>query len=128
MLAGVSEQVGCDLVMLFDESVNSDKFLIYLDTLRAKYFFDDICLYMDNLNVHRSRRAKDRMEELGIAYIFNPIYSPELNGIEETFSIVKRAVKARRLQAILDGDEIDLKQVIYDSFQNINRLKIAHCI
>ena len=83
---------------------------------------------MDNLNVHRSHRAKDRMEELGIAYIFNPIYSPELNGIEEVFSIVKRAVKARRLQAILNGDEIDLKHVIYDSFQNIKRLKIAHCI
>ena len=55
--AGVSEQLGCDLIMLFDFSVNITKFKVYLDELRSKYFFDDICLYMDNLKVHTSKEV-----------------------------------------------------------------------
>ena len=48
---------------------------------------------MDNLNVHTSKRAKLRMEDLGIGYVFNPIYSPQFNPIEEVFSMAKRLNK-----------------------------------
>ena len=46
VIAGVSEQFGTDLVMLFDFSIDKKKFKVYLDELRSKYFFDDICLYI----------------------------------------------------------------------------------
>jgi len=82
--------MGTDLVMLFDQSVNIEKFKIYLDELRSKYFFDDICLYIDNLSVHKSRVVKERMDELSIGYVFSPIYSPDLNPVEYVFSIAKR--------------------------------------
>ena len=89
--------------MMFDSSVNNEKFKIYLDELRAKYFFDDICIYMDNLSVHSSKKIKERMDELGFAYIYSPVYSPEFNGVEEVFAMAKREIKGRRLQAIMDG-------------------------
>ena len=89
VLAGVSEQIGTDLVMLFDFSVNKEKFKVYLDELRSRYFFDDICLYIDNLSVHRSLEIRDRMDELSIAYIFSPIYSPDYNPVEYVFSMAK---------------------------------------
>ena len=54
-------------MMMFDSSVNNEKFKIYLDELRAKYFFDDICIYMDNLTVHTSNVIKERMDELVFA-------------------------------------------------------------
>jgi len=111
-LAGVSEQLGTDLVMLFDYSVNKKKFKVYLDELRARYFFDDICIYMDNLSVHRSIEIRERMDELGIAYIFSPIYSPDLNPVEYVFSMVKKQIKAERLNAIVNEQEIDLYSVI----------------
>ena len=75
--------------MLFDDSVNIDKFKVFLDELRSKYFFDDICIYMDNLSVHISRVIKDRLDELGFAYVYGPPYSPDFNGVESVFSIVK---------------------------------------
>ena len=79
--------------MLFDHSVNIVKFKVYLDELRAKYFFDDICLYIDNLTVHRSLEVRNRMDELSIGYIFSPIYSPDYNPVEYVFSIAKREIK-----------------------------------
>ena len=60
-----------------------------MQDLRDKYIFDDICLYMDNLSVHRSKVVKERMDELGFAYIYSPAYSPEFNPIESVFSIAK---------------------------------------
>jgi len=90
VIAGVSEQLGCDLVMQFDFSVNKEKFKVYLDELRARYFFDDICIYLDNLSVHVSNEIKERMDELSIAYVYSPVYSPDLNPVEYCFSIAKK--------------------------------------
>ena len=76
--------------MLFDFSVDKSKFKVFLDELRARYFMDDICIYFDNLSVHKSNDVKERMDELSIAYIFSPIYSPDYNPIEYVFSIAKK--------------------------------------
>ena len=86
--------------MMFDYSINKEKFKIFLDELRSTYFYDDLCIYMDNLSVHTSKEIKARMDELGIAYIYSPIYSPEFNPIETIFSLAKRQIKNERLKAI----------------------------
>jgi len=104
--------VGLDLVMLFDKSINVKKFKIYLDELRSRYFFDDICIYMDNLSSHVSNATKERLDELGIAYVYGPPYSPNFNGIEFCFSMIKQRIKLRRLRAIMRREEIDLKKVV----------------
>ena len=83
--------------MLFEDSINIDKFKIFLDELRNRYFLDDICIYFDNLSVHRSHQVRDRMDLLGIAYVYGPSYSPEFNGIEYLFSIAKASVKKKRI-------------------------------
>lgn len=86
--------------MTFDNSVNIPKFKTYIEELRRRYFFDDLCIYMDNLSVHRSKVIRERLEELSIEVIFNPAYSPEFNGIESVFSIFKNKYKRKRLQCI----------------------------
>ena len=91
--------------MLFDSSVTINKFKVFLDELRRKYFYDDLCIFMDRLSVHVSKRTIERMDELGIAYIFNSIYSPQFNGVEEYFSIAKKIVKDRRLDSIINNKE-----------------------
>ena len=86
VLAAVSKEYGVDMLMTFETSVNILKFKIFIDELRTKYFYEDICIYMDNLSVHRSRAVKERLDELSIAYVFGPPYSPEFNPIESVFS------------------------------------------
>ena len=57
---------------------------------------------MDNLSVHRSLVVRERLDELSIAYIYSPPYSPDFNGIESVFSIFKNKLKKERMQAILN--------------------------
>ena len=99
-IAGVSQQRGVDLVMSFYDSIDIPKFKIYLDNLRDKYFFDDICIWMDGFTVHRSNIIKERMDELGFVWIQNPGYSPDYNPIKAVFSIYKNKLKRARMKAI----------------------------
>ena len=101
VIAGISKECGVDLVSTYNRSINIPKFKQFLQNLRDKFFFEDICIYMDNLSVHRSREVKERMDEMSIPYIFGPPYSPDYNSIEYVFSIVKREIKKRRLEAVL---------------------------
>ena len=101
LIGGVSNEIGVDLAITFDNSVNIPKFKIYLEELRARYFFDDLCIYFDNLSVHRSLEVRNRLDELSIAYVYSPPYSPDFNGIESVFSIFKNQLKKERIKAII---------------------------
>ena len=90
--------------MTFKNSVNIPKFKIYLEELRARYFFDDMCIYFDNLSVHRSLEVRNRLDELSIAYVYSPPYSPDFNGIESVFSIFKNKLKKERIKAIVSKE------------------------
>ena len=81
--------MGLEHIEVFDNSINKNKFKIFLDNLRSKYPFDDMMLVMDNLAVHRSREVRQRMDELGFPHTFTPAYSPTYNGVEEVINIGK---------------------------------------
>ena len=72
VLAAISKEYGLDHVSIFKQSVNIPKFKEFIQDLRDKYFFEDICIYMDNLAVHRSNQVKERLAEMSIPYIFSP--------------------------------------------------------
>ena len=101
VLAGISKEYGLDYISTFDRSVNIPKFKEFIQNLRDKFFFEDICIYMDNLSVHRSKAVKERLDEMSILYVFGPPYSPDYNPIESVFSIAKKELKTRRLEAVL---------------------------
>jgi transposase len=58
---------------------------------------------LDNLQAHRSPRARQAIEARGAALWFLPSYSPDLNPIEEAFAKVKallRTAAARTHEAL----------------------------
>jgi transposase len=60
-------------------------------------------IVMDNLNVHKSARARELVEAEGCRWEFLPTYSPDLNPIEGMWSKLKahlRAVAARTQEAL----------------------------
>jgi len=128
VLFAISREGGVELVHVHEKSINKQKFKVFLDELRRCHPFTDIMLMMDNLSLHKANDTKTRMDELGFRYTFTPIYSPQFNGIEEVINIGKKAVKAKRLQLIVDGVEENLNQVILDSFKNICPHQAAKCI
>ena len=48
---------------------------------------------MDNLSVHKTRGMMELYKSLSITPIFNIPYSPDFNGIESYFSLVKASYK-----------------------------------
>ena len=75
---------------------------------------------MDNLSLHKSRAMKKRLDELGFLYAFTPTYSPQYNGIEEVIGIGKQMIKKRRLDMLLNGNNINLNNLIHESFKSID--------
>ena len=57
MLAGISKEKGREHFMIFDFSVNIPKFQEYLAELRAANQEDKICIFMDNLSCHISKKS-----------------------------------------------------------------------
>ena len=89
IIGAVSREMGLEHYMIFTKSLNVDRFLIFLEELRAKNPFDDVILMMDNLRVHKSQRSIERMDELGFRYCWTPRYQPQYNGIEEVWAMAK---------------------------------------
>ena len=89
MLAAISTEKGVEGVTIFTKSVNTGKFKVFLEELRAQNPFDQILLVMDNLSVHKNHGVLERMDELGFRWAYTPRYSPTYNPIEEVFANVK---------------------------------------
>ena len=115
-------------MMQFEKSVNIEKFKVWLDELRARHFHDDICLVLDNLSVHRSHAAIDRIDELGFEYVFTPAYCPDANPIESVFSIFKGRLKKKRIASIIHGERLELPQAIERIWMQLEKEKIKNCI
>ena len=90
LLCGISKEKGVEHYRVFENSVNIDKFIEYLDFLRATNRGEKICIFMDNLSAHTAERSKQAMRDHGFRFIYNVPYSLEYNPIELTFSMVKR--------------------------------------
>ena len=58
LLCGISKEKGVEHFQIFENSVNVDKFIEYLDGLQASGPGQKIALFMDNLSAHTSERAK----------------------------------------------------------------------
>lgn len=77
LLAGISKEKGLEHCQVFKKSVDGDKMVDYLGKLRAANPDDKICLFMDNLRVHKSEKVTEEMKRLGFRWIYNMKYAPE---------------------------------------------------
>ena len=114
-----------ELVMQFDKSVNTDKFIEYLQRIRFLNPFDRIALFMDRLSVHTCKQSKEKMRFLGIRQILNASNSPKFNPIETIFSVIKRNIKKERLKLVMKEEEEDLKAITAKEF---NLIKKQTCV
>jgi transposase len=88
-IAAISEDQGLESFMIHTRSISSQQFIQFLEQLSRKFNGEDISVFMDNLSVHKTRQVMAVYKRLNITPIFNMPYSPEFNGIESYFSLVK---------------------------------------
>lgn len=82
---------------------------------------------MDNLAVHKSTDAKAAYQRLKITPIYNLPYSPQFNGIESYFSLVKGQYKKLLLKSIMNDLDFDVPRLIKQSIENVNDKKAIAC-
>lgn len=85
----------------FDGAVDGDRFLSFLDRLTPTLKDGDVII-MDNCRIHKVGAVKDKLETIGARPLFLPPYSPELNPIEETWSLAKGVFKSMEARTISD--------------------------
>ena len=58
LLMSISQENGVEPWKIFKRSVNTDKFCQYLQMVRDRHPDKKLCIFMDNLRVHTSKRAR----------------------------------------------------------------------
>ena len=76
-------------------------------------------IYMDNLNIHKTKASIKLYNELEILPIFSITYMPEFNPIEMCFSHVKRYFCKQRLWALVNDVPFDMEEQISEAFDVI---------
>ena len=61
-------------------------------------------MFLDNLSVHKTKEVQAVFKRLNITPIYNIPYSPDFNGIESYFSMVKGAYKKLLLQLLMKDE------------------------
>ena len=79
-------------IQTYDYSINVDKFLLFLQELRAtRSSSKRIFIFLDNLRVHYSLRVREFCNQNNIELIFNAAYSSEYNPVERLWALAKRS-------------------------------------
>ena len=128
LLASISKEKGIEHYRIFPKSVNIPRFKEWLRELRERNGEAKICLFMDNLSVHRSEKALRYARELGFKYIFNLAYSPEYNPIELTFSQLKHKYRSLRAQKLVGLRQEPAEGLVNIAWQSLKKKNIVSCI
>ncbi len=98
---------------IIDGPITRAAFDRYVATQLAPTLAKGDVVILDNLAVHKSKRAAQCLKEKGAWFLFLPPYSPDLNPIEQAFAKLKahlRKIGARTFDALWRaiGDICDL--------------------
>ena len=126
--AAISEGFGFELFSLYDEAVNHELFIAFLEKLVEINPDRQLAIVMDNLSAHTKTEVKDRMRALGILWILNVPYSPQYNAIELPFGQIKKKFRELKLQCLVNERQFNQKQAIIKSFKFQKKRYIDKCI
>lgn len=113
LLSSIREN-GATESIVFDGALDRKMFDEYIIKFLAPTLRAGDIVIMDNLNVHKSEKARDAITQMGATVIFLPPYSPDLNPIEKMWSKIKqilRGFKARTIEALSEGVKMALEMV-----------------
>ena len=98
-LALLSE-TGLEAPFSFRGPLNTERFLVYLETFVVPRWTSGETLILDRHPVHKAKAVQAYLNEKGIPFILLPPYSPELNPIEEAFSEFKQFIKKQKARTV----------------------------
>ncbi len=119
VIAAISKEDGFIYYELMNHAVNTKIYLSYVKDLSEEMGGKPFAMYMDNLTLHKTVKAKKLYEKLNILPIYSITYMPQFNPIEYCFSQVKRVFNKNRLWALANDVPFDMEDQISDAFDVI---------
>ena len=116
--------------MLTDETINSEKFIKFIDHfecwLRLNSYFEEynILLLLDNWSIHKTSKVKEKLLEANITVLYLSWYTPQWAPVEWCFAIMKNALRNRKSESMIN---LSLKKN-YSVIHNCLRLITANTI
>ena len=78
--------------------------------------------------MHKTQEVRAAYNRLKITPIFNIPYSPDFNGIESYFSLVKSQYKKLLLQLLMKGLSFQVVALIRQAIGNVSDDKVRSCV
>ena len=128
VIAAISEDDGLIDYLVHPRAINTEVFLAFVKQVAQKVNCSDFALFLDNLNVHKTKEAKLLFESLNITEIFNVPYCPQFNGIESYFSQIKATYKKILLKCVIEEVPYDTVSLIKESIQSISDENVKRCV
>lgn len=123
-IAGVSEEWGLEAYSIHRRSISTPEFVDFIKDLSHAMKGKPFAIFVDNLAVHKTQEAKAAYEKYSVQVIFNVPYSPDFNGIESYFALLKASYKKLLLETIMKGDNIHEAGLIIRSIGKVHDKKI----
>ena len=111
-IGGITLEDGLIEYSIVPRSIKTDEFKEFLEKLSARFSGKPFAVFLDNLSVHKTNLSKEEFKRLHITPIFNIPYSPQFNGIESYFSLLKAEYKNLLLQRIMKDEKVDAVELI----------------
>lgn len=114
--------------MIQPKAINSEKFIEFLERIADHFKGEKIAVFLDNLSVHKTVRSREAFKRLNLVPIFNVPYSPQFNGIESYFSLLKSEYKKLILQRVIKGIPVDAFALIKEALKRVEDEKTMRCV
>ena len=88
-LGAISDNGGLEAYTIHPHSITTKEFIEFVEMLSVNFHVEDFAIFMDNLQVHKTKEVLETSKRLKARPIFNEPYGPDFNGIETYFSLLK---------------------------------------
>ena len=106
-IGAISDNGGLEAYTIHPKAITTVEFIEFVEMLSAKFLGQEFAILMDNLQVHKTKEVLETCKRLKARPIFNVPYSPDFNGIETYFSLLKGEYKKLILEKIIKGIKVE---------------------
>ena len=100
-IGAISDNGGLEAYTIHPKAITTVEFIEFVEMLSAKFLGEEFAIFMDNLQVHKTKEVLETCKRLNARPIYNVPYSPDFNGIETYFSLLKGEYKKLILENII---------------------------
>ena len=101
-MIGALKNSGMQALYPYDGSIDAQRFTDFIEHKLKPHLNNGDVIIMDNCRTHYAKLVTDKLKALSIDTLFLPPYSPELNPIEESWSVIKTKLKRKKARNIPD--------------------------